>query len=54
MAKQNFECMLCDNKSDMRSKGFHLGICKECVRRIKVSWPTGKDIAIVTDSKPIK
>lgn len=53
MAKENFECMICDYKGSIKTKGFHLGICKECVRRIKVSWPVGKDVAVVTDDKPM-
>lgn len=51
--KQNFECMICDYKGTIKTKGFHLGVCKECVRRIKVDWPDGKDIPVVSDNKPL-
>lgn len=52
-AKENFECMICDHKCKVKAKGFHLGICKDCVRRIKVDWPVGKDVPVVTDDKPL-
>ena len=49
MAKENFECMLCDRKKAVRQKGNHLGICLDCVRIIKVDWPEGKDMVVVSD-----
>jgi len=50
---QNFECMICDYKGTVKEKGYHLGICKECVRRIKMDWPEDKDVPVVTDESPI-
>ena len=51
-AKHNFECMLCDYKAKVKDKGYHLGICKNCVRRIKVDWPEKKDVIVTSESKP--
>jgi hypothetical protein len=45
----NFECMICDYKGKVKQKGDHLGVCKECVRRIKTSWPDAKDVVVVSD-----
>jgi hypothetical protein len=53
-AKHNFECMLCDYKAKVKTKGYHLGICKNCVRRIKVDWPERKDIIVTSDNKAVK
>ena len=52
MADQNFECMTCDYKGKVKEKGSHLGICKECIRRIKMTWPDGKDVVVVSDESP--
>jgi hypothetical protein len=46
---QNFECMICDYNCTVNQKGQHLGLCKECIRRVKVDWPEGKDVVVVTD-----
>ena len=53
MVKKNFECMICDYKNKLKEKGYHLGICKDCVRRIKTAWPDKKDVVVVTDTKPV-
>jgi len=53
MAKGNFECMICDYKGKIKDKGYHLGVCKECVRRIKTAWPDNKDIPVISDDKPV-
>ena len=52
MAKTNFDCMLCNTKSKIITKGYHLGICKSCVKLIKQSWPE-KNVVVVTDDKPL-
>jgi len=52
--KTNFECMLCDYKSSVKLKGYHLGICKKCINLIKTSWPDKKDVIVVSDNKPVK
>lgn len=54
MVQPNFECMLCDYKARVKEKGYHLGICKDCVRRIKVDWPVGKDVIITSTDKPVE
>ncbi len=53
MAGENFECMICDYKGSVKEKGYHLGICKDCVRRIKQSWPDEKNVIVVSDEQPI-
>ena len=53
-AKPNFECMLCNYKAKIRTKGYHLGICKNCVRIIKTTWPNKKDIIVTSDNKAVK
>ena len=45
----NFECMICDYKGKVKTKGQHLGVCKGCVRRIKVDWPENTNVVVVTD-----
>ena len=54
MVGQNFECMICDYKGKVGAKGHHLGICKECVRRIKTSWPEEKDVVVVSDETQVQ
>lgn len=54
MNTANFECMLCDYKARVKEKGEHLGICKDCVRRIKVDWPEDKDVIVTSDDEAVK
>ncbi len=53
MTKENFECMICDYRGVVKEKGYHLGICKECIRRIKMTWPDGKDVIVVSDEQGV-
>ena len=53
MAKENFECMICDKKKTKKDPGYHLGICKECVNIIKETWEDNKDAIVISDDKPL-
>jgi len=52
--KPNFECMLCEYKAKVKEKGYHIGICKKCVRVIKVDWPDNKDVIVTSDDQPME
>ncbi len=54
MAPVNFECMLCNYKAKIRERGYHLGVCSNCVRIIRNTWPNGKDVVVTSDDKAIK
>ena len=53
MAKTNFDCMLCNKQIKINTKGYHMGVCKNCVRLIKKDWPE-KNVVVVTDDKPLE
>jgi endogenous inhibitor of DNA gyrase (YacG/DUF329 family) len=53
MAKENFECMVCDKKKTKKEQGYHIGICKECVKVIKETWADGKDAIVISDDSPL-
>jgi hypothetical protein len=54
MPKENFECMICDKKKVKKDGGYHLGVCKECIKTIKESWDDGKDTILISDDTPVK
>ncbi len=45
--------MTCDFKGKISDKGFHLGVCKECIRRIKSDWADNKHVPVVSNDKPL-
>ncbi len=53
MVKTNFDCMLCNKQMKITTKGYHMGVCKECVKLIKKDWPE-KNVVVVTDVKPLE